>query len=481
MKSYLLIFVIFSALLIVCKCMNNFEFFENEAMTSGGGMTDAEFELNQQDENLETNHANFSNKFRITPQHNWDNEEFKRRSDLDGNRYDIPGYYLIYCYKDTHSVLPHYFVNINPDNNLTCRPGQRITTVPGYILTCRRQPDIPPVCPDCPTLPDRDMYELMDGWKDGNALYKGNGWEFGKVDCSSDTPLGDCDNCDRWSSDKWNKTKICCYGNKNTDSDKYLCKGKWKADTDDPFNLISVNINDNLILETKKNHLDNSLYNTIEYQTDKFYTNGLFIIDVKKIPDSSLWMPKLLLKREYDIINKNQNKNFEEINILKSVNLQKPYGFFQASSLFTPDDKTCVQSNTTTNNCSELGGCNVIVKDSTIENINKKEGGVFACDFDHSGKIKMWFIPYTQGRITTNNNSGMYENAISNSPHPTNWGEPYVIFEPCANSFKDGLKLSITTEFNKDNNVIEKNKDEDEKIEWEIRSVKIFNKKIQAI
>ena len=492
----------------IYESYNNFN--EDGGDLELSGEDDDEFEMEEweKDVSVERNVDKFLGLFDVSIRN--DNS---MRGIRDGRVFKVPHYDLIFCVPFRQSVLKHYIVVENENNRTKYRDGKRFF-IPGYILTYKKPPVDPdcPICPDCPTIPKREEFE---------EIYRGNGddmydnkngeWRFGKI------LYDDGAGCDEnyMTTEPDSATKICC--EKGT-GEKLICRGKW--DLGDGYKLIEKkNVVEekkekvNLVLYSNKDpSTDDSRknkYNSISYEyvgnpepeDYKKFSSGLFIIDVVHVPNSSLFSPKLLLKTDSsDSFLKNDNNNVQEINILNVLNLKKlesnnpqNYQLLAGSSLFVPDVGTkekCYQTfeGGMRVDCSNRGtienpGCHVD-SNNTLDEINSG-GGVFACLIKERGEIKIWYIP----KYTMPPNPDLdfereinphYLNAVSGSPLPSQWKDPYVIFQPCSGSFEN-MTLTIQTEFKQPIISPVPPIEEPEDARWEIRSVKIYKEKLQII
>lgn len=430
-------------------------------------MDETEFELNLEKENedIEEIYNHLAKTYDMKKIWN------QFRNTLDGKRYSIPGYRFVYCSRYTSGVVDHYFTKRGRQNNAKCEPGKSYR-IPGYIFTCKEIP-VDPDCPDCPDCPDdKPKYKKYKSFDVEKLIdYKNNGWVFNKILYKNNNNSKNCDekNVSRNSDDSG--SFVCCNFDK---SDKnLLCQGQWdnlisQLDVDDPSSNVLV-LKTNVDGEQQENtsvNEDKTHYSTIEYQYDTKLRNGLFIVDIAKIPKNDLFVPKLSLKY---IGNEKR-----EIDILKAVCLDATTGeCSMGSSMLVGNTNQCekVMPNSSNIKCDDLGKCDVkIPKDNTNDEITYN--GAFACEVINDNKIKLWYL-------SKENDTESYNNAVlEERPDPAKWKDvdPYVIYKNCGDESESTFTLSIGTEFNDRGTVLnEQNKPTtDDDVSWNIRGVRIF-------
>jgi hypothetical protein len=485
-EHIIIICLVIPLLFCFFKRTEMFELFDNgmnvneSADVDVNEMDETEFELNLEKENedIEEIYDNLKKTYTWTrdTQHTF-------TPSLDGRRYSIPSYQFVYCHRYTSGVVKHYFTKRDTRSNKKCVPG-RTYNIPGYNFLC----NVVTVDPDCPDCPDCDNPTNNPGnqpkytkHKTFNVKeledYTNNGWVFNKIENIDDS----CEDVALRLDDSGDSKILCCDSDKS--SKNLLCRGQWD-------NLISQsvsNISNNQVLVLKtdidikqqENSSENSVdkdkthYNTIEYQYDTKLRNGLFIIDIAKIPKSKLFAPKLSLK--YTGSEEIYPRFKREIDILKAITIlddtvgQKWMG----SSVFVNKTNECEKVSPNGEDiktrCNVVNECDVSTPGNDIV-----YNGAFVCEVIDDNKIKLWYI-------SKENNTTSYNNAVSEErPDPAKWTDvdPYVIYENCGDKSKATFILSIGTEFVDKGEVLnEQNKpDEGEEVSWHIRGVRIFNR-----
>jgi hypothetical protein len=485
-EHIIIICLVIPLLFCFFKRTEMFELFDNGMDISESAdvdvdeMDETEFELNLEKENedIEAIHDNLEKTYTWTrdTQHTFTPK-------LDGKRYSIPGYQFVYCKRYSTGVVTHYFTKRDTRSNNKCVPG-RTYNIPGYNFLCNVV-TVDPDCPDCPDCenptnnPDNqpkytkhktfNVKELKD--------YEKNDWVFNKILYKNNDNSKNCDENNVSRNLDNSEYFVCCDYDKS--GKNLLCRGKW----DDLIYQSVSNISNDQVLVLKtgignkqqenssETSVDKTHYNTIEYQYDTKLRNGLFIIDIAKIPKSELFVPKLSLK--YTGSGKTDPLFKREIDILKAISLSATVGQeLMGSSVFVSDGNKCqTVLSGQTKKCDVVNDCDVeIPRDDVDDKI--VYDGAFVCEVINDNKIKLWYI-------SKENNTVSYNNAVSEErPDPAKWTDvdPYVIYENCGDKSEATFILSIGTEFLDKGEVInEQNKpDEGEEVSWHIRGVRIF-------
>jgi hypothetical protein len=482
-EHIIIICLVIPLLFCFFKRTEMFELFDNgmdvneSADVDVNEMDETEFELNLEKENedIEAIHNNLQKTY------TWKRDtRHTFTPSLDGKRYSIPGYKFVYCKRYSTGVVKHYFTKQDTRRNDKCVPG-RTYNIPGYNFLCNVV-KVDPDCPDCPDCdnptnnPDNQPKYTKHKIFNVKELvnYKNNGWVFNKIENIN----GSCEESALRPDNSGDGKILCCDSDKSGKNLK--CRGQWD-------NLISQsvsNISNNQVLVLKtdidkkqqENASETSVnkihYNTIEYQYDTKLRNGLFIIDIAKIPKSKLFAPKLSLKYTGSEIIKPQFKR--EIDILKAISLSTTVGQeLMGSSVFVSSENKCqTVLSGKTKKCDVVSDCDVeILNVSTPEN-GIVYDGAFVCEVIDDNKIKLWYIS------KENKN---YNNAVSSEhPNPAKWTDvdPYVIYENCGDKSESTFTLSIGTEFVDNGEVLnEQNKPEEgEEVSWHIRGIRIFDR-----
>ncbi len=188
----------------------------------------------------------------------------------------------------------------------------------------------------------------------------------------------------------------------------------------------------------------NGIREAVRLESIKNYNGGLFIIDVFHIPEGiSVW-PAFWSKSVISLCE-------GVINIIEYVNSHEntsKNNLTNYSSIFST--KLCPQNqnNVTIDEqivfCKDEPGKTYPLYKSIAQTgdgtsgyaINKKGGGVYACQWIPNGNIKMWFFP----RELVNR----YIPFNSTNINLSFWPKPYAEFKTCPNAFKNH-KLIINT------------------------------------
>jgi hypothetical protein len=477
-EHIIIICLVISLLFFFFKRNEMFELFDNgmdaneNADIDVDEMDETEFELNLEKENedIEAIHNNLQKTYtwKRDTQHTF-------TLFLDGKRYSIPGYQFVYCHRYTTGVVKHYFTKRDTRSNNKCVPG-RTYNIPGYNFLCNVvtvDPDCPD-CPDCPPTNDPDNQPKYTKHKTFNVKqlvdYENNGWVFNKIENIDDS----CEDVALQPDDSGDGKKPCCDYDKS--GKNLLCRGQWDNlidDLDSNILVLKTNIDNKQQENSNETSVDKTHYNTIEYQYDTKLRNGLFIIDIAKIPKSDLFAPKLSLK--YTRSEKIDPIFKREIDILKAISLSETVGQeLMGSSVFVSNGNKCqTVLSGQTKKCDVVNNCDVeIPRDDVVDKI--VYNGAFVCEVIDDNKIKLWYI-------SKENNTTSYNNAVSSEdPNPAKWTDvdPYVIYENCGDKSKTTFTLSIGTEFIDKGEVLnEQNKpDEGEEVSWHIRGVRIFDR-----
>lgn len=197
-----------------------------------------------------------------------------------------------------------------------------------------------------------------------------------------------------------------------------VCYGKW----DD---LIIKNGNQLKLLIADKAE-KNGKKRSIRLESKKTFNGGLFVIDVKHIPDELGVWPAIWLTGSEGTWPANG-----EIDIIEGVNKS----LINASTLHTKPG--CVQTTTKKSDCGAGGGyegCSIDgPADSFGSSFNNNGGGVFVCEWIFNGTIKVWFFKGDE-----------YSLLSGDKLNPSTWKLPYATFSACPNYFNK-LKLVINT------------------------------------
>lgn len=167
--------------------------------------------------------------------------------------------------------------------------------------------------------------------------------------------------------------------------------------------------------------------------THKKYNEGLFIIDLDHIPEGKAVWPAIWLLGTGETWPENG-----EIDIIEGVNSTRSANNSNQSTLHTKNG--CVQNipNILNRDCNADNGhtgCGIMgPKGSFGHEFNEHGGGAYACEWIHNHTIKIWF--WKRADIPAN--------VLGDSPHPHQWGSPYVRFDPCPGHFKD-MQMVINT------------------------------------